>query len=131
MMMKSPEIGLNRCVRCKNSFILKSLFNCQKNYTFFVKGTYSITIKVPLTSSTKTTWCSCCPLETSRSKATQFWGLLKITKHIIHLRDWERNKSKQPIPITHCATRLINIEYDLVVYIPRLLQCIVVVLPLD
>ena len=66
-------------------------------------------------------WLFCCSLEILRSKATAFWDLVKITKHTLRLRYWERNKPMQPIPITHYATRMINIKYDLVVFIPRLL----------
>ena len=105
ILMKSLEIRINRWVRNKNSFILKRLFSCPEILLYFL-----VSIKVPLTSSTKTTWLSCCLLEILRSKATQFWGLVKITKPTLHLRYWGRNKSKPPIPITHCATRVINIE---------------------
>ena len=64
-----------------------------------------------------------------QSTEIQFWGLVKITKYTLYLRYRERNKSKQPIPITHCATRLINVEYDLVVFYSQ--AAILVVLPLD
>ena len=88
ILVKSPKICINRWVGCKNSFTLKSLFSLV--IIFFVS------IKVLLTANTiKPTWISCCPLEILRwSEATQFWGLMKITKHTLHLCYWERNKSR-------------------------------------